>query len=124
MTSQEDREAIAAVARDYIVGWVDGDAERLGGSLHPELRKRNVVDPASGALTLDEVDVAPWLERVAARGPKPFSRDADIRVLDVYDRLATVAVLSEPFMDYIHLAKFGDRWLIVNVLWQERTSEG
>jgi hypothetical protein len=64
--------------------------------------------------------VPPWLERVGARGPKEYSRDAEVRVLDVYDHIATVAVLSEPFMDYLHLARFGGRWLIVNVLWQER----
>ena len=121
---EEDRQAIIATARDYIVGWVDSDSERLGGSLHPSVRKRRVVDPSSGTLDLDELDVPPWLERVAARGPMPYSRDAEFSILDVYDHIATVAVLSEPFMDYLHLARFGDRWLIVNVLWQERIPSG
>lgn len=120
--SKEDRQAIVATARDYLVGWIDGDAGRLGRSLHPDARKRRVVDPGSGALDLDELDVAPWLLRVGARGPHPYSRDAKIRILDVYDHVATVAVLSEPFMDYLHLAKFGGRWLIVNALWQERVT--
>lgn len=26
-------------------------------------------------------------------------------------------VRSEPFVEYLHLARFGDRWLIVNALY-------
>jgi hypothetical protein len=118
-----DREAIVAVARDYLEGWLDSDADRLARSLHPDVRKRSVKDPAAGTIDLDELDVLPWLDRVRARGPRAYSRDVEVRVLDVYDHMATVAVLSEPFMDYLHLARFDGRWLIVNVLWQERPPE-
>ena len=121
--AEEDRVAIEAVARDYLEGWLDSDADRLASSLHPDVRKRRVADDGAGALDLDELDVPPWLERVAARGPQPYSRDAKIQVLGVYDHMATVTVLSEPFMDYLHLARFGDRWLIVNVLWTERPDQ-
>ena len=119
-----DREAITAVARDYLEGWLDSDRDRLAGSLHPDVRKRSVKDPAAGTLDLDELDVQPWLGRVGERDPQPYSREAEVRVLDVYDHIASVAVLSEPFMDYLHLARFDGRWLIVNVLWQERPREG
>ena len=115
-----DREAITAVARDYLEGWLDSDGARLAGSLHPDVRKRSVKDPAAGTLDLDELDVLPWLARVSERDPQPYSRDFEVEVLGVYDHMATVAVLSEPFMDYLHLARFDGRWLIVNVLWQER----
>jgi Putative lumazine-binding len=120
----EDREAIVAVAQDYIEAWLDSDADRLARSLHPEVRKRSVKDPAAGTLDLDELEVPPWLDRVRARGPQAYSRDVEVRVLGVYDHMAAVEVLSEPFMDYLHLARFDGRWLIVNVLWQERPPEG
>ena len=119
-----DRERIVAVALDYLEGWLDGDADRLASSLHPDVRKRSVMDPEAGALALDELDVPPWLERVGTRGPMPYSRDVEVKVLDVYDHIATVAVSSEPFMDYLHLVRIGDRWLIVNVLLQERPPRG
>ena len=119
-----DRDAITAVALDYLEGWLDSDRDRLAGSLHPEARKRSVKVPAAGTLDLDELDVLPWLDRVSERDPQPYSRDAEVRVLDVYDHMASVAVLSEPFMDYLHLARFDGRWLIVNVLWQERPPAG
>ena len=120
----EDRDAVTAVARDYIEGWLDSDADRLAGSLHPDARKRSLKDPAAGTLDLDELDIPPWLERVREREPQPYAREYDVQVLSVYDNMATVAVLSEPFVDYLHLARFAGRWLIVNVLWQERPPRG
>jgi len=39
-------------------------------------------------------------------------------VLDVYRDIATVMFTCEPFREYVHLARFGDRWLIVNTLYQ------
>jgi hypothetical protein len=47
----------------------------------------------------------------------------EITVLDVFRHIATAKVLSHPYMDYLHLAKLNDRWLIVNVLWELRQGE-
>lgn len=38
-------------------------------------------------------------------------------VLNVFRDIATVMVRSEPFVEYLHLARFGDNWLIVNALY-------
>jgi hypothetical protein len=66
--------------------------------LHPELVKRTIWhDPALGDWRLG----------------RPL--DAD-----VFRRIASVKVLSHPSVDYLHVAKIGDRWLIVNVLWEVR----
>jgi hypothetical protein len=43
-----------------------------------------------------------------------------VSVLDAYGDLATVSVLSAAYMDYLQVARFGDAWLILNVLWQPR----
>ena len=37
-----DRDAILKAARDYIESWLEGDPERMGGCLHPDLAKRSV----------------------------------------------------------------------------------
>jgi hypothetical protein len=51
----------------------------------------------------------------------------EVTVLDVFGDIAAVMVRSEPFVEYLHLARFGDRWLIVNALYsvlvRERTRE-
>jgi len=121
MVEPGDIERILASAHDYVEGWFEGDAERLGRSLHPDVRKRAVSDHASGGLELDELDVPPWLARTRQRGPiADISRECEYVVLDVFRDIATCLILSEPFMDYLHLARFGGRWLIVNVLYEER----
>ena len=118
--AQRDLEAIVATALDYYLGWLDGDADRLASSLHPEARKRAVVDHGSGALALDELDIPPWLERVRTRGALDLARDPEVIVLDVMRDTASARVLSQRYVDYLHLARFGDRWLIVNVLYETR----
>jgi len=118
---EADIEKILVVAADYAEGWFDGDADRLGACLHPDVRKRAARDHSSGDVALDELDIPPWLERIRQRGPiADIPRDCEYVVLDVFHDIATCLILSEPFMDYLHLARFGDRWLLVNVLYQER----
>lgn len=114
-----DREAIVAVAVEYIESWLGGDGGRMGRCLHPALAKRMAVDPRRGTLDLHEV---PYVELIASAGsgPKEVDRAYDVTVLDCFSSIATVKVASAPFMDYLHLARFGDRWLIVNVLYEPR----
>jgi hypothetical protein len=46
-----------------------------------------------------------------------FEPKQEVTVLDVFRDIATVMVRSEPFIEYLHLARFDDRWLIVNALY-------
>ncbi len=41
-------------------------------------------------------------------------------MLDTFGDIATGLILSSVYMDDLHVDRFGDRWLIVNVLWQLR----
>jgi hypothetical protein len=112
-----DREAVAGACTDYVESWLDGDAARMASCLHPILAKRTAVDPDSGALDLHE---APFEAMTNPDGPEPYGRLCDIEILDILDGIATVRVLSEPWIDLVHLARFGDRWLIVNALYEAR----
>lgn len=115
-----DRERIVASARDYIESWLDGDAERMARCLHPALAKREVEQDGSGAcrvetLTREEM-VAATRQGLGTRYARPY----DISILDAYGDIATVRVFSSVYMDYLHVARCGDRWLLLNVLWQRR----
>ncbi|HET9680761.1 MAG TPA: nuclear transport factor 2 family protein [Candidatus Limnocylindrales bacterium] len=116
-----DREAILATAADYIESWIDGDAQRMARCLHPQLAKRAVdPDPATGDWVVDEIGREAMVEATAEGRGRRYERPYEVRLLDAYGGIATVAVLSSPYMDYLHVARFGDRWLILNVLWQRR----
>ncbi len=122
MQSREpDREAISDVTRAYLESWLDGDGERMRGSLHPDLAKRGLDYAADRTPSGVHHRTAEYMAGNAAKGPRPqFARTCEITVLDVADNIASVKVVSEPFVDYLHLAKLGGRWSIVNVLYEDR----
>ncbi len=122
MRSREiDEEAIRSVARAYLESWLDGDGERMRGALHPDLAKRGLDYAADRRPSGVHHLTAEYMERSAANGPRPqFARTCEITVLDLADSIASAKVVSEPFVDYLHLAKLDGRWSIVNVLYEDR----
>jgi hypothetical protein len=118
--SDADLTAILAAAADYIESWIDGDPDQMGRCLHPSLAKRTIERNGSGAPVVDEIDRAGMIEATAAGRGRRYSRPYDARLLDAFGDIATVAVFSSAYMDYLHVGRFDDRWLIVNVLWQRR----
>lgn len=116
--SPEDREKILASARDYIESWLDGDAERMARCLHPQLAKRESLeaDPSAESLTRDQM-----IEATREGRGTHYERPYEVSILDAYGDIATVSVLSSVYMDYLHVARSGADWLLLNVLWQRRT---
>ena len=114
-----DRERILAAARDYIESWLDGDAERMGQCLHPQLVKRSV-EQADGELTLEDLTRSDMVSATREGRGTRYERPYEATILDAFGDVATVRVFSSVYMDYLHIARWGDRWLIVNALWQRR----
>ena len=119
--AEVDRLAIVETATDYIQGWLDGDVERLRRCLHPDLAKRTVDGSGrSGEPSIRTTTQPMMLEFTAAGGGTDQHQGFEIEVLDHYGDIATVVVRSAPYVDFLHVARLGDRWQIVNVLWQPR----
>lgn len=87
--------------------------------LHPQLAKRRVKD-ANG--TLNEAPTEDMIADVSG-GPKAVARTYEIAILDVERDVASAKVLSEPFVDYLHLARVGARWVIVNAIYEWRNED-
>jgi hypothetical protein len=49
--------------------------------------------------------------------PKPNN---EIEILDIYNRIATVKIISDNWVDYLHLIKLDGEWSIINILWQHK----
>jgi len=116
---QSDRLAITQTALDYIEGWYSNDAVRMQRSLHPELAKRAVNINAMGASTLNSMSAMTLVQQVQSglgRGIPKEKRQKDATILDVYQNSASVKLVAFDWIDYLHLAKFNGRWVIVNVL--------
>jgi hypothetical protein len=116
-----ERSGIAAAVTDYVESWLDADPARMASCLHPALAKREAEDHDSGSLELEEAPFDDMVGPVLEGGPRPYGRELEITVFDIQGGdIAAVVARSEPFVDLLHLARFGDRWLIVNALYERR----
>ncbi len=120
--SADDKAAIEKTALDYIEGWYEGNAERMERSLHPELAKRIVrTDPKTGKSQLHQMSAMTLVQGVRRGGGKQTpaaKRQKDVTVLDVFGNTASVKIVASDWIDYLHVAKYDGRWVIVNVLWE------
>ena len=114
-----DRELIMNTVLNYVEGWYEADAKRMDQALHPKLSKRHI--------TLEgDVWEAPkdWMIDATGKGngkiDNPSIGRKQITILDMTKTMASVKLVSEVFDDYLHLAKVGDTWVIINALWDYR----
>ncbi|QBR93117.1 nuclear transport factor 2 family protein [Nocardioides euryhalodurans] len=113
----EDVDAVTEVATEYFQAWFAGDGDRMRAVLHPALAKRTRAAPGTHSLALHEDPVETLVADTAGGEGTGFVPWQEVTVLDVVRDIATVKVHSEPFDEYLHLARFADGWLIVNALY-------
>jgi Putative lumazine-binding len=112
----DDEAKIRRAALDYAESWYAGDADQMRRALHPDLAKRI----AKGAV-VEQMTAEKLIAGVAAgHGTKtPKERQLkEVKILDIFGNTASVRLEMSGWIDYMHLAKFGDEWKIVNVLWE------
>ena len=119
--SPEDRQRIVASATDYIESWIAGDGDRMAGCMHPELVKRSLqADQPPGGCSVETMTRAEMVAETAAGEGAVDAGPYEVSVLHAYGDGAAVSVLSAAYMDYLHMVRCGEAWLILNVLWQPR----
>ncbi|ASW73968.1 hypothetical protein CJF12_06450 [Chryseobacterium piperi] len=52
----------------------------------------------------------------------PIVPKKEIKFLDVSDKTASVKLIADEWIDYMHLVKLNGTWKIINVLWQYNDS--
>ncbi len=118
---EADKEAIRKTALDYIEGWYEGNTERMERVLHPDLAKRIVRTNPQGQSRLDQMGAMALVQGVRSGYGKNTPKEKqqkDVVILDVFENAASVKVTMSSWIDYMHIAKFNGRWVIVNVLWE------
>lgn len=118
-----DSAAIRQAALDYIEGWYEGSAERMERALHPDLAKRIVNTDARGRSALGHQSALTLVQstrRGAGKETALADQRKDVRILDVFGGTASVRIDASTWIDYLHVARWNGRWVIVNVLWENR----
>jgi len=92
------------------------------GALHPDLQKRIVEkDPKTGNARLREMSASMLVgytrDGEGTKTPKE-KQQKDVTIFDICRDEASAKVVFLEWVDYLHLARFDGRWVIVNVLWQ------
>ena len=116
-----DSAGIRQAALDYIDGYYAGDAARMERALHPELAKRIVRSNERGRSQLGQMSAMTLVQGTRDGGGKDTpaaERRNDVTIFDIYGNSASAKIYASGWVDYLHLAKWNGRWVIVNVLWE------
>ena len=117
--SASDAELIKQTALDYIEGWYEANTERMERALHPDLAKRIVRSDDKGRYMIGQMSAMGLVQATRSHEPVPKDKQQkDVTVLDIFGNAASVKIVASEWVDYLHLAKWRGRWVIVNVLWE------
>ncbi|MEP7326163.1 MAG: nuclear transport factor 2 family protein [Gemmatimonadota bacterium] len=119
--SAADSAAIRATALDYVEGWYTADSGRMARAVHPDLVKRIVQTGPDGRSRIDQMDAARLVANTGRGGGKGTSlerQQKDVVILDIFQNAASVRATMSGWIDYLQLARFNGRWVIINVLWE------
>lgn len=109
---------------NYIDAFYKADTTLAYQSVHPSLQKRGFAfDQKTGTYSKQLEMPFPALVRLAKTWNKDGKRTNPdspraVDVFEVADKTAVAKVTAVWGIDYIHLVRENDRWMIVNVLWQ------
>jgi len=115
---EADRSAITQTALDYIAGWYVGDASRIQRALHPEFAKKTI-NPITMGSELSVISAMSLINQTQAglgRSILKEKRKKDVTILEISRNIASVKITVFDWIDYLHLARFNGRWVIVNIL--------
>ncbi len=121
-TRSEDELAVEAAIQDYISAFYDIQPELIESSVHPDVAKFGFFRPSEDApyrespITFDAlVDLAGSLNQSGWIGEDAPRK---VTLFEVLDRTAAASCRAAWGIDFLHLAKYGEDWKIVQVLWQ------
>ena len=107
---------------DYVEGVYEVDASRIERSVHPDLVKRGFyIKKGETAYSFSPMTFAELVNLAKTynkSGRVPKDAPKEVTVLDILDQTASVKLVAVWGVDYMHLAKYDGKWMIVNILWQ------
>ncbi|MEM6841158.1 MAG: nuclear transport factor 2 family protein [Bacteroidota bacterium] len=126
--TQKDSLAIKQVALDYIESQHNVKPEQFERAAHPRMVKRTFwTDKTTGKEYLRETftDAMILLAETYNRDGNQFPANPkkEVIILDIYDKTASVKLIADDWIDYMHIVKLNGKWQLVNVLWQFNDSE-
>jgi hypothetical protein len=111
-----DQELVTQTVQDYFEGRYDADVARTDRALHPDVVKRSPAEDGGAILTKELM-----LQACAGcEGAKIADRWMKIDIADICAGIASAAVRSARYREYLRLIKTGGQWKIADALWLPR----
>ena len=120
----DDEKAVRQAVLDYVEGIYEVDPSRIERGVHKELRKLGFwYSEEEGGYKGPLPMTYQELHDLAGRWNKERLVEAatavkKIEIYEVLDETASAKLTADWGIDYMHLAKYDGRWMIVNILWQ------
>ena len=121
--SAQDSLDIKQVALDYIESQHNVKPEQFERAAHPRMVKRTFwTNKETGKEYLREtftdamILLAETYNKDGDRFPKNPKKE--VIILDIFDKTASVKLIADEWIDYMHIVKLNGKWQLVNVLWQ------
>jgi hypothetical protein len=121
--TKQDTLDIKQATLDYIESQHKPNPSQMERALHPRMVKRTFwKDKATGKDYVRETTTESMIllaESYNINGDQfPASPKKEVRILDISERTASVKLIANDWIDYMHLVKLNGAWKIINVLWQ------
>lgn len=118
-----DSESIKRAVLDYIESQHKVEPDLMKRGLDEKLAKRTYWQSKDGSEFIMETDFETmvWVAENYNKNGDKFSSSPqiDINILDIDNRVASVKLTVDDWIDYMHLYKNeNSEWKIINVLWQ------
>lgn len=117
-----DVEAVRQAAFNYIDAIYRAQPQLVEKSVHPTLAKRGFFQARDGSWSESPMTYAQLLEvaRTWNDDGETLREGAprEVVIHEVLNRTASAKVIAQWGIDYLQLARFGDEWKIVNIVWQ------
>ncbi len=121
--TKQDSLEIKQAALDYIESQHNVKPEQFKKAAHPRMVKRTFwKDKKTNKDFLREtfrdamILLAETYNKKGDRFPKNPKKE--VIILDIFKKTASVKLIADDWIDYMHIVKLNGKWKIVNVLWQ------
>ncbi|TRX61418.1 nuclear transport factor 2 family protein [Fulvivirga sp. M361] len=121
--SAQDSLAIKQAALDYIESQHHVDPAQFERAAHPRMVKRTFWRHKTAEKEYLGETFKDAMVLLAGtynqNGDKfPENPKKEVIILDIFDKTASVKLIADEWIDYMHIVKLNGKWKIVNVLWQ------
>ncbi len=123
--SSQDSLEIRKKSLGYLIALQELKPDLMSEVFHPKLAKRTIgydretKQQIARETTYEQmIEFAnSWNQSGNKFPPKPMNKAI---ILDIYDHIATVKLVSDNWVEYLQLMKSNGEWSIINLLWQYR----